>query len=50
MELGWFEDKPHIRRRDRELAKSMRESIEKDENKRRRHSEAIAVALLLLME
>ena len=52
LELGWYDDKPWIRHRDRETAKAMREAVE-DDNKehrrrRRQRAEAIAVAIMML--
>lgn len=52
LEMGWYEDKPWIKARDRKVAKDMRdvaEGVEEDRKKRqRRRIEAIAVAMMML--
>lgn len=51
-DILWYDDKPWIRRRDRDIAKVMREAVEGDDEERkrkqRRRSEAIAVAIMML--
>ena len=52
MEMRWYDDKPWIRARDREVAKAMREAAEDNEKERgrrqRRRAEAIAVVIMML--
>ena len=51
LEMGWYDDKPWIRHRDRLLAKEMHDLVTGDEEerrRRRRRAEAIAVALVML--
>ena len=52
LEMGWYEDKPWIKARDKKVAKDMRDAaqdVEEDRKKKhRRRIEAIAVAMMML--